>query len=115
MAVTSRSFGYSLPCSMMVPFADNMNHTNIQSDIGLYEIGMDDHDTSIPVRMPKGDLPTDCKVWLAGYQTATEEDDTENEASDPEEEDEEEEENWTWYNDADPKNVYFKLTTVTGI
>jgi hypothetical protein len=28
---------------MMVPFADNMNHNNVQSDIGLFRHGMDDN------------------------------------------------------------------------
>ena len=31
---------------MMVPFADNMNHANIQSDVGLYEKGMNDRDSN---------------------------------------------------------------------
>ena len=81
MAVTSRSFGYySLPCSMMVPFADNMNHANIQSDVGLYEKGMNDRDSNkVRERQRIEDLPTDCKVWNSGYETASQEDDTENE------------------------------------
>ena len=114
MAVTSRCFGYNLPCSMMVPFADNMNHNNIQSDIGLWERGMDDTQNVQKLRIKQSveDLPTDCKVWESGYDSASEEDDTENEDSD---DSLEVEDDWTWYTEADPKNVYFKLTTITGI
>lgn len=115
MAVTSRSFGWNLPCSMMVPFADNMNHANVQSDILLFERGMDDTNCSkLYVKQRVEDLPTDCKVWESGYDTASEEDDTENEHSDDDQL-EEDEEDWTWYKNADSKNVYFRLTTISGI
>ena len=79
MAVTSRSFGYSLPCSMMVPFADNMNHANVQSDLCLFQRGMDETLNPQELREERSDenLPTDCKVWESGYDTFGEEDDAE--------------------------------------
>ena len=115
MAVTSRCFGAGLPCIMMVPFVDNMNHTNIQSEIGLWQRGMDDttFNTQLRVKRPVEDIPTNCKVWESEYESASEEDDEE--PSDQEGEGQKTEKDWTWYNAADPTTVYFKLTTVSGI
>lgn len=81
----------------------------------MWERGMDDtvDGTQLRIKRPIEDLPTDCAVWESGYESASEEDDTDNSNSDNEEPDDIQD--WTWYKEADPKNVYFKQTTVTGV
>lgn len=36
--VVTRCFGWSLPCTMMVPFADSVNHSSIDGDNELFDI-----------------------------------------------------------------------------
>ena len=35
--VMTRCFGYTLPCTMMIPFADNINHSTIDSFTELFD------------------------------------------------------------------------------
>jgi hypothetical protein len=97
-----------MPCNMLIPFADSVNHMNVQSYFSMFhkdpELGPKTKEKVTPVEPEAGPMPPNGDlIWeIYDYQTASEEDDNDS--------DEPDEDNYDWYTTEDP-DIFFSLTS----